>query len=63
MANGLAADWQGRLIACELATSRVTRTGPDGAPADLRAPVRAESGCLAITAAAFGDANKVLDAL
>jgi gluconolactonase len=30
MANGLASDRQGRLIACEHATSRVTRTEPDG---------------------------------
>ena len=30
MANGLGSDRQGRLIACEHATSRVTRTEPDG---------------------------------
>ena len=30
MANGLGSDRQGRLLACEHATSRVTRTEPDG---------------------------------
>jgi gluconolactonase len=30
MANGLAIDRQGRLVACEHATSRLTRTEPDG---------------------------------
>lgn len=29
-ANGLTYDWQGRLLACEHATSQVTRTEPDG---------------------------------
>jgi len=31
MANGNAYDRQGRIVTCEHATSRVTRTGPDGA--------------------------------
>ena len=30
MANGLTYDREGRLLACEHATSRVTRTEPDG---------------------------------
>jgi gluconolactonase len=35
MSNGLTYDRQGRLVACEHATSRVTRTEPDGAVAPL----------------------------